>query len=419
MAGRQGQRGATSVQILVILVPVLFAMMGFAIDLGQLYLSRGEIKAAANAMALASAQKLIGTDQAPSDATTAARFTLDNSTGFGNKYNFGSLVIGQSNGTLNSTAPDPSYFTTLQDALNSPDTGGGGDSTSRHASVILTGEVPLTFWNFLPLATDHKVSVTAKAVAGISAPLCTACSIEVFAVAALDSTDGIDFGFVPNTKYTLGYNCSGTPTPAVLPGTTRRIQYLLLNRFDTGAAVFADENTQLFRIGAQGLPGNTSSAQACFSVNASEQIWVDAAPLACNLNRVAPTVQAAACGLTTRFEATPPAICSSIPDIDTISSAYAPDTDTSDITDYTQYTGNGRRVITIPIVDVLIPTGAMTVLGFRQFLVEPNQNAIDLNPADANGRFAALYIGSPVPVKQGRFDGCQITAGPGKVVLHE
>jgi len=40
-------------------------------------------------------------------------------------------------------------------------------------------------------------------------------------------------------------------------------------------------------------------------------------------------------------------------------------------------------------------------------------------PADPNGRFLAIYIGSVAPVKQGRFDGCQQTAGPGKVVLHQ
>ncbi len=57
----------------------------------------------------------------------------------------------------------------------------------------------------------------------------------------------------------------------------------------------------------------------------------------------------------------------------------------------------------------------MTVIGFRQFLL----NWRVINPADLNGRFLAIYIGSVAPVKQGRFDGCQQTAGPGKVVLHQ
>src|SRR5438105_9455899 len=70
---RKAQRGVTTVQLLVILVPVLFGFIGFAVDLGQLYLIRGELKVAANAMALSAAQKLIGTDQGITDATTAAQ----------------------------------------------------------------------------------------------------------------------------------------------------------------------------------------------------------------------------------------------------------------------------------------------------------------------------------------------------------
>ena len=39
------RKGAVSLQMLVILVPVLFAFMGFAVDLGRLYMVRGELKA--------------------------------------------------------------------------------------------------------------------------------------------------------------------------------------------------------------------------------------------------------------------------------------------------------------------------------------------------------------------------------------
>ena len=62
-------------QLLVILVPVLFGLMGFALDLGQLYIVRGELQAAANAMAVAAAQKLIGTESSTDTATTYARLT--------------------------------------------------------------------------------------------------------------------------------------------------------------------------------------------------------------------------------------------------------------------------------------------------------------------------------------------------------
>lgn len=415
-----GQRGATSVQILVILVPVLFGIMGFAVDLGQLYLVKGELKAAANSMALAAAQKLIGTDASTDAASTAARVTIDNSTGFGNKYNFGGLVIGSTTGFLSSIAPDPAYFASVADATGAGDAGGGeaAGASARHARVYITGEAPLTFWSFLPIASERKIAVAAQAVAGISAPLCTACGIEVFAVGARDPSDTNNFGFVLNNKYTFGYSCTGMGTPGVLPGTTGLVPYVMLNRFDPNASVFPDEGSQAFRDGAQGLPGSTTSAQSCFSVNAGESVWASAAPIACTLNRVPSTVTAAVCGITTRFESATPGVCQQIPEIDSLASIYSPDTDLSDIDDYAAYTGNGRRVITVPIV-ANVTAGSMTVLGFRQFLVDPQQNAADISASDTNARFAALYIGSVVPVKQGRFDGCTQTAGPGKVVLHQ
>ena len=84
-------------------------------------------------------------------------------------------------------------------------------------------------------------------------------------------------------------------------------------------------------------------------------------------------------------------------------------------------------MITVPVVDALAPNTAtpMTVLGFRQFLVQPNPDGTFFNPADANGRFVATYIGSPMPVKQGYVDDrfgqscpAPVSSGPGKVVLH-
>lgn len=408
-------------QLLVILVPVLFGLIGFALDLGQLYLVRGELQTAANAMAIAAAGQLIGTDTATDTANTYARLTLDNTLGFANKYYYGGLQIGQSNGTLNSTAPDPSYFDTYVNATAAQGAAGGAvtGSAARYAQVTLTAETPLTFWSFLSLAQDRKVSVAAQAVAGVSAPLCVACSIEPLAVAAIDQTDTTDFGFVLGTEYTFGYMCNGAPTPGLLTNGTQRVPYLILNRLDANASVFADEQSQLYRDGAGGLPGTTNSSQSCFTINNTELIWASATPPQCAAGSPGQSIVSLICGMTARFEATYPSACAGIADIDTMSSIFVQDTDASEIADYTQYQGNGRRVMTVSVVDTLSAANAMTVLGFRQFLIEPAPNGIDVNPSDANGRFNALYIGSVVPVKQGSFSGCQQTAGPGKVVLHQ
>ena len=416
------KRGAVAMQLLVILVPVLFGFMGFALDLGRLYLIRGELNQAANAMALSAARQLIGTSASTDFATNAARLTIDNANQNANKYNFGSLIVGDTTGFYASSVPDPSYFAVAADAMgsdpNAPSGGAADGTTAQYVQANITADAPLTFFALLKGAASRKTTVAARAVAGISAPLCTACGIENFAIAAIDQTDAINFGLTPTTRYTFGYVCTGNPQPTPLTNTAQRLPYLLLDRYDTGSTF--DESQQLFRIGGGGLPGNTVSTQACFRANNTEVIWVTAAPQACLSLSVAQSVRNLLCGVSSRLTTDTPGTCTGVTDIANLSTSYTVDTDTTDIDDYSTYTGTARRVITVPIVDALSATGAMTVLGFRQFLVEATTGSTSNDPSDANGRFQALYIGSPVPLKQGRFDGgCQAQSGPGKVVLFQ
>ena len=414
-----GERGTTSVQILVLLVPVIFGLMGFAVDLGRLYLIRGELKTAANAMALAAAQQLIGTEEALNHATTMALLTLDQGSGFGNRYNFGMLRLGESTGLLASETPQPAYFATLEAAVAGDETASqAGGTEARYARVTVSAEAPLVFWGLLSLGAERKTLIRAQAVAGISAPLCTACGIEPIAIAALDPEDPIHFGFTPNTKYTFAYSCTGAPAPGALANTVRVLSYVLLDHYNAEATTLADEQTQLYRIGAQGLLPSANTALSCLSINAEKQIWTSAAPRACT-QIVVSQVTSFLCGVTTRFSAETPDACAGVPEVESLAGVYQPDTDLTDLDDYAAYTGNGRRVITVAVVDQIQNTSAMIVYGFRQFLVAPNPDDVTINPADRYGRFAALYIGYPVPVRQGRFDGCVVTAGPGKVVLHQ
>jgi len=416
---RSRAAGGVSVQMLVLMVPVFLGLMGFAVDLGQLYLIRNELKNAANAMALAAASKLIGTETATDAATAAALLTLDNSTGLGNKYNFGALVIGESNGFLNSEVGGPTYYASLVDAIGEDAAAGGeaGGTTAKYTRVTITADAPLLFWGLLAVGQERKTQIQVKAVAGVSAPLCVACGIEPLAVAAVDTEDTVDFGFVVNQRYTFTYMCSGNQ-PAPFSGTTR-INYLLLNRYNEEATVFPEEGQQVYRIGAQGLPGSTNPSYACVQINSEngESVWVNASPSFCG--QPPALVTTLLCGIAARFENVPPSGCDTIAEVDSMIAAYTQDTDTSDIEDYTLYTGNGRRIITVPVVDALVPEGPMTVLGFRQFLIEPATDGTNINPGDMGGRFAALYIGSVMPLKAGVIGGCTQTAGPGKVVLHQ
>jgi Putative Flp pilus-assembly TadE/G-like len=431
--GDISQRGSVAIWIAVILVPVILGLLGFALDLGMLYSAKGELKTAANAMALATAQGLIGTDAATASAQAAGLLTIQNSAVPGNKYYFQGLPIGVTTGTLVSTIADPAYYADAADAIASGAATGSAavsqaaSAQAKYVRISISGETPLVFWGLLPTVTTRKLAVQATAVAGVSAPLCLACGIEPFAVAAIDQTDTTDFGFTDNEIYSFTYSCIVSPAapgvpaagaPPMLSGASAELFYVLLNRLDPTNTVFPDETSQAYQDAAGGLPSNTNTAQACFMVNNTESIWVDAPVNRCGIAASAVTT-AALCGLDARFETTPPSSCSTVVNIDTLSTIYPPDTDVNTYTAYTDYAGNGRRIITIPIVDSIANTASMTVLGYREFLLLPNSGDTDLAPGDSAGRFLGMYIGSVAPIPAGRFDGCTQAAGPGKVVLHQ
>jgi len=425
--------------LLVILVPVLFGLMGFALDLGRLYLIRGELNQAANAMALAAAAQLAGTDASLGNATNAASQSLDNTNGLANKYNFGSIIIGQSSGILASTVNAPAYFGTLADALASTSTQASGE-TARYAQITLQADAPLLFWGLLPAGQSRKTSVGAIATAGISAPLCVACQIVPFAVAAIDPSDTVNFGFGDPTSsplYTFYSSCTGTPLPATLAGAL--LPYVVLNRYDPANATL-DETEQAYVDGAGGLvqsanPNPTGSPVpvGCVGINdPNETLWASALPGACATVLPPATVVNALCGLYSRFDnVNPAAVCANdVTNFSAVAAPFLPDTDVSTGTSsaYTSYVGNGRRIITVPVVNALASNTAttMTVLGFLQFFLEPNPDGSLFTAADPNGRFVAAYIGTPAPVNQGWVDdrfalGCPapLASGVGKVVLHQ
>ena len=431
-----------SLQLLVIMVPVLFGLMGFAIDLGRLYLIRGELNQAANAMALAGATQLLGTAASLGNASTAAQVSLDNSNGMGNTYNFGSLPIGQTTGNLGSTVNPPAFFATVADATanGSATSGNQADgATARHILISLNADAPLVFFGLLPGGESLKTSIAAQAVAGISAPLCVACGIEPFAVAALDPSDTVNFGFGDPTAgslYTLAFDCTGAAT--ALAGSTTVVPYVIVNRYDVNNSA-AGELDQLYRDGAGGLAASTSPNPTgspvpinCAGIgDTSEALWATAVPTACTVPATS-SVVAALCGLQSRLDNTDPnAVCTGlVTDFGALAPAFPPDTDQAigSADPYVGYLGNGRRVLTLPVVQVLAtaPAGTMTVLGFRQFFLERNSDGSPNAPNDPNGRFLVQYIGSPAPVKAGNIDdhyglagGNLPTSGPGKVVLHQ
>ena len=257
----------------------------------------------------------------------------------------------------------------------------------------------------------------------------------------MDSNDTVNFGFgdpAAGNLYTLAFVCGGATRVAPLPGTATVLPYAILNRYDASNATL-DESQQLFRDGAGGLASSTTPNPtgstvplACVGINdAAETIWASTSPNLCT--SAAPVgVVDALCGLYSRFDnaVTPGPCLSNVTAFTDLAVAYLPDTDVASgqTALYGDYIGNSRRIITVAVVDAVAAdvVTTMTVLGFRQFLLETNQDGTFLDPGDTNGRFAVQYIGNPAPVKQGYVDdrfalACPVpvASGPGKVVLHQ
>ncbi len=302
--------------------------------------------------------------------------------------------------------------------------GSADGTTAQYAQANITADAPLIFWGLLAGGQSRKTTVAAKAVAGISAPVCTACGIDIMAIAAASLTDPVDFGFARQTHYTFGYSCTGVAA-GPLAGDSSLISYVLIDRYNTSSAI--SELNQLFNIGAQGIGPSTDPTQACMTANAgTDVLWTTATPTACRAASPNASVGAMLCGLTTRLDSnaastTYTTACSAVGDLNSLTMPFSSDSDVVAYDDYTQYTGDNRRILTVAIVDAITTSGTMNIEGFRQFLLEPTSGLTSNNPTDGDGRFSVLYIGNPMPVKQGRFDGpsCSLSSGPGKVVLFQ
>ncbi len=428
-----------SIQLVVILVPVIFGFFGFALDLGRLYLVRGELNQAANSLAVQAASQLLGTTTSATNIQSA----LASANGPQYFYNFGLNPV--------STTNPPTCFATMTDASSGTgQTTDCGSDTAKFVQVSITAQAPLLFFSLLPGGESRQTPIAVQAIAGISAPLCTACGIVPLAIGALNAADPVNFGFDAafSVLYTLSQSCTGNPAPINLVGTSSAgpggqatVPYVLINRFDTSNATMPDEFDQAYAYGANGLSASTNATPnaltsnaltpaACMNMNDAEQLWASAVPPACA--RPSPqSTQAILCGLYSRLDnaSTPAACATSVPDFGALSAAYQPDLDVaaSQVPPYSAYAGNGRRIITIAIVDALAQNTAapMTVLVFRQFLVVPNPDGTFFDPGDPNGRIPVLYIGNPAPLRSGWFDSryansCPVGnfSGPGKVVLH-
>lgn len=424
----RGQSGQSAVMVIILLSSVLVVFLGFAWDLGRLYLIRGELNVAADAMALAAAGQLIGTSAAAGLAQSAVNSAQNSDNGGDNRFNFGGTQIGGQSGQggqtpLTSEVEDLELYGNYNTAVSGDPTATVDPTLARYVRVRVRADAPLTFWRLLPGAEMGITTVMAAATAGVSAPLCSVCGIPPLAVLQLDATDTTNFGFVQGLQYTFYSQCAGAPPPS-LAGTVGLAEYTVLNRaLENGA----DTDQQVFEMFAGGIPSpgfpvSSDSNLGCPTIGVAELRLPSLSVVNCANTVLRGSIpRDALCGLNVRLNATPNTGCEAINNVDSLIQSFPTDTDVQSESDYVDYTGNQARILTAAVVDSVpfAVTGTMNIVGFRQFLLQPTPGSTEVTPGDPYGRFVAMYIGYPAPVKQGDFGACGVTLGPGKVVLHQ
>lgn len=421
----RGERGAAGIYVLLLLAFVLFAFMVMAFDLGRLYLVQGELQTAADAAALAAAASLVGTANSATRASGQVVTTFDSTTGNDNRFNLRLNQIGVSGGDLTSEVL-VDYFATLIDAQANVN-GGQTGAQARYARVQVNAEAPVVFARFLSMDRATKQLVSAAAIAGISSPMCTACGIDPIAVTALDTTDEAEYGFLIGEYYTLYLNptqqrpnlaACRSQIPGALEGTAAVVEYTVLAHYAGGPDTGLDG--ELYRMGAAGMATTPGlDPPGCVSIGFNETAKPDLQGATCGAaNQVGRDF---ICGLNTRFGIDPTTnACNNIEGASDLALIYKPDGDLGGggvLQNYSEeYDGNSRRVLTAAMVDA---GDALTVLNFRQFLIEPAATVEGLDLSGFTGAFRAQYIGRPVPLRSGTLGGsCTVAAGVGRVVLH-
>lgn len=431
---RNRERGQAAAFLIVLLATVILGALALSLDVGRMYVTQSEIQTAADASALAAATRLIGTANSSFNAAVTGSAPLDPTTGNDNRFNLGTDSLSGGSGLATSVSLD--YFNMVTDA-KAGSNGGQAGPDAKYVRVDIDVEAPNFLARFLTRSTD-RAHVRASAVAGISAPMCVVCGSDGIAVTALDP-GGLDqdYGFLIGQYYTLYLNLTQQSpnlaacralVPALLADTLQTAEYTVLNHTPVGPVT--DQNGVLLELGAGGLSPSPAAATdtipACVAIGSVETAMPNIQGTSC---ATATAARNLSCGLNTRFGIDQSGTaCDNIAAATDLLPLFPGDTDPGPLDGtlqsfQTDYNGNSRRVLTVPIVDA---SSTLLVLNFRQFLVESSPNLPGVGVGNFRGPFRAQYLGNPVPVRLGTIGGScaspslgdfRVTRGVGKVVL--
>jgi Flp pilus assembly protein TadG len=334
---KQGNKRGFIVLVTAVALVVLIGMLGLAVDLGRVYIVKNESQAFADLAAIAAARHLNGKQTGIDNANTE----VANST---NGWNFGTQGFPAAIRTVEfGTAATGPWFVTPSGSL------------VGYAFVRVTVN-PVVNLSFLPATgSSYTQTVTARSVAGVipaSFPLGGYLPFTPFAHDPLDPNFGFTIGEAYGFLWPGNVNAKGNACPG------DQVNWPNYNFSDqVGGSTRGYFELQSASTIASAILGETQTL-----------------PLAVGdvLNMTNGQKQAEQNALTTRAG------------YDTDQTNYPTSPGTAPA-----YTGNGMRLVVMPVNSGPSSAPPFTVLGFASFLLPINYNGVT-----GNKPWCAIYMGS-------------------------
>ncbi|HXP84284.1 MAG TPA: pilus assembly protein TadG-related protein [Bryobacteraceae bacterium] len=363
---RRGERGVSLMLFAVCLVGMLGAL-GLAYDMGRMFITKSELQTFCDASVLAAVHQLDGTQAGIQGANTTATAGPLGTTK-PNGYNFDTVAINTAAAT---------YATSLNGTQATYATANAsGANNYRFITLTATANVPISFLRLLP-GIGASYTVTANATAGSQAiSSATSGGLEPFVPDAHNTADTQNWGFTPGTEYTLKWGNSSGNGKGKGNGAATTC---------AGDVGWTDPNPASQHGFADLGQGNGNSSLSGVIVYGGYP----------NASSTPSSVYA---GMS--LSGVPGNRGTSI--FDALNERASQDTDDVSAT-YAAYiaggTGNGRRIVTMPVGDPNSwsgnGNGSETVVGFANFFLDPAYSG-------SSGAICATYIG---PANMNGFSG--------------
>ena len=349
---KSGERGFVLVTMAVAAI-ALIGVLGLAVDLGHMFISKNETQAYCDSAALAAALALDGTTSGISSAKAAVTNSV-------NAWNFGTASV---------SSPTVTFATSLSGPWDSNPNPATGYNIAR-----VTATVPMQLYFIPVLVAQTLANVASSATAAQVSLTSLPRGLAPYTAVSTDNTPP-NFGLVVGNSYDIQWPQYNSTRAGCTPGTPDKC----FNSSPCSGDIMASRVAVVTNWGAStsgywGSNSNSIIEQEILDVIQLQQVSVG--------TNIAPVLSSGTKAAEAGY----------------LDERASQDVNTSDNTINGYFAGvhNGRRLLGVPIVDPL-GSAQTNVIGYGQFLLQANGPGVSTfyaKTTNGNDPYCAIYTGT-------------------------